>query len=78
MAGVAPGIEVLLSDSLHLLRGKRVGLRLIYDGAVGCPFDLYQGGPQKAGGLNLGSQLDTFGRDDGRDTTWPGVRAVQH
>jgi uncharacterized protein YbbC (DUF1343 family) len=26
MAGVAPGIEVLLSDSLHLLRGKRVGL----------------------------------------------------
>jgi uncharacterized protein YbbC (DUF1343 family) len=26
MAGVAPGIEVLLSDSLHLVRGKRVGL----------------------------------------------------
>jgi hypothetical protein len=26
-------------------------------------------GPQKAGGLNLGSQLDTFGRDDRRDTT---------
>jgi uncharacterized protein YbbC (DUF1343 family) len=26
MPGVAPGIEVLLSDSLHLLRGKRVGL----------------------------------------------------
>jgi uncharacterized protein YbbC (DUF1343 family) len=25
-AGVAPGIEVLLADSLHLLRGKRVGL----------------------------------------------------
>lgn len=25
-AGVAPGIEVLLSDSLHLVRGKRVGL----------------------------------------------------
>ena len=25
-AGVAPGIEVLLSDSLHLIRGKRVGL----------------------------------------------------
>lgn len=24
--GVAPGIEVLLSDSLHLVRGKRVGL----------------------------------------------------
>ena len=24
--GVAPGIEVLLSDSLHLIRGKRVGL----------------------------------------------------
>ncbi|PYP66030.1 MAG: DUF1343 domain-containing protein, partial [Gemmatimonadetes bacterium] len=25
-AGVAPGIEVLLTDSLQLLRGKRVGL----------------------------------------------------
>ena len=25
-AGVVPGVEVLLSDSLHLLRGKRVGL----------------------------------------------------
>ena len=25
-AGVAPGIEVLLTDSLHLVRGKRVGL----------------------------------------------------
>lgn len=25
-AGVAPGIEVLLGDSLHLIRGKRVGL----------------------------------------------------
>ena len=25
-AGVVPGIEVLLSDSLHLVRGKRVGL----------------------------------------------------
>ncbi|HKW09287.1 MAG TPA: DUF1343 domain-containing protein [Gemmatimonadaceae bacterium] len=25
-AGVTPGIEVLLSDSLHLVRGKRVGL----------------------------------------------------
>jgi uncharacterized protein YbbC (DUF1343 family) len=25
-AGVAPGIEVLLTDSLHLIRGKRVGL----------------------------------------------------
>ena len=25
-AGVVPGIEVLLSDSLHLIRGKRVGL----------------------------------------------------
>src|SRR5436190_3804517 len=25
-AGVAPGIEVLLTDSLELLRGKRVGL----------------------------------------------------
>ena len=25
-AGVIPGIEVLLSDSLHLIRGKRVGL----------------------------------------------------
>src|ERR1700736_2485384 len=24
--GVVPGVEVLLSDSLHLLRGKRVGL----------------------------------------------------
>src|SRR5438874_8539439 len=24
--GVAPGIEVLLRDSLHLVRGKRVGL----------------------------------------------------
>src|SRR5438067_371628 len=24
--GVAPGVEVLLTDSLHLLRGKRVGL----------------------------------------------------
>ena len=26
LSGVAPGIEVLLSDSLHLVRGKRVGL----------------------------------------------------
>src|SRR5687767_15360574 len=25
-AGVVPGVEVLLADSLHLLRGKRVGL----------------------------------------------------
>ena len=25
-AGVAPGIEVLLADSLHLVRGKRIGL----------------------------------------------------
>ena len=25
-AGVVPGVEVLLSDSLHLLKGKRVGL----------------------------------------------------
>src|SRR5215211_7966995 len=24
--GVVPGIEVLLSDSIHLVRGKRVGL----------------------------------------------------
>src|SRR3954447_18201614 len=24
--GVIPGVEVLLSDSLHLIRGKRVGL----------------------------------------------------
>ncbi|HZI40230.1 MAG TPA: hypothetical protein VFD67_00960, partial [Gemmatimonadaceae bacterium] len=24
--GVAPGVEVLLTDSLHLIRGKRVGL----------------------------------------------------
>ena len=26
VADIAPGIEVLLSDSLHLVRGKRVGL----------------------------------------------------
>lgn len=30
--GVVPGIEVLLSDSLHLLRGKRVGLLTNHSG----------------------------------------------
>ena len=31
-AGVVPGIEVLLSDSLHLIRGKRVGLLTNHSG----------------------------------------------
>ncbi|MGH9884295.1 MAG: exo-beta-N-acetylmuramidase NamZ domain-containing protein, partial [bacterium] len=31
-AGVVPGVEVLLSDSLHLLRGKRVGLLTNHSG----------------------------------------------
>ena len=31
-AGVVPGIEVLLSDSLHLVRGKRVGLLTNHSG----------------------------------------------
>src|SRR5947209_19425122 len=30
--GVIPGIEVLLSDSLHLIRGKRVGLLTNHSG----------------------------------------------
>src|SRR5690349_15384317 len=30
--GVVPGIEVLLSDSLHLIRGKRVGLLTNHSG----------------------------------------------
>jgi uncharacterized protein YbbC (DUF1343 family) len=32
MAGVTPGIEVLLTDSLHLLQGKRVGLLTNHSG----------------------------------------------
>ena len=32
MLGVVPGIEVLLSDSLHLIRGKRVGLLTNHSG----------------------------------------------
>jgi len=31
-AGVVPGVEVLLSDSLHLIRGKRVGLLTNHSG----------------------------------------------
>src|SRR4051812_21311167 len=31
-AGVIPGIEVLLSDSMHLIRGKRVGLLTNHSG----------------------------------------------
>src|SRR3954463_7342297 len=31
-AGVVPGIEVLLSDSLHLIKGKRVGLLTNHSG----------------------------------------------
>ncbi len=31
-AGVVPGIEVLLSDSIHLIRGKRVGLLTNHSG----------------------------------------------
>ena len=31
-AGVVPGIEVLLTDSLHLIRGKRVGLLTNHSG----------------------------------------------
>lgn len=31
-SGVVPGVEVLLSDSLHLLRGKRVGLLTNHSG----------------------------------------------
>jgi uncharacterized protein YbbC (DUF1343 family) len=31
-AGVIPGVEVLLSDSLHLIRGKRVGLLTNHSG----------------------------------------------
>lgn len=31
-AGVVPGVEVLLSDSLHLLKGKRVGLLTNHSG----------------------------------------------
>src|ERR1044071_5946523 len=30
--GVVPGIEVLLSDSIHLIRGKRVGLLTNHSG----------------------------------------------
>src|SRR4029078_3185002 len=30
--GVIPGVEVLLSDSLHLIRGKRVGLLTNHSG----------------------------------------------
>jgi uncharacterized protein YbbC (DUF1343 family) len=30
--GVVPGIEVLLSDSLHLIKGKRVGLLTNHSG----------------------------------------------
>ena len=31
-AGVIPGVEVLLSDSIHLIRGKRVGLLTNHSG----------------------------------------------
>jgi uncharacterized protein YbbC (DUF1343 family) len=31
-SGVVPGIEVLLSDSLHLIQGKRVGLLTNHSG----------------------------------------------
>src|SRR6185503_17888138 len=31
-AGVVPGVEVLLSDSMHLIRGKRVGLLTNHSG----------------------------------------------
>src|SRR3954464_12943906 len=31
-AGVIPGVEVLLSDSMHLVRGKRVGLLTNHSG----------------------------------------------
>jgi uncharacterized protein YbbC (DUF1343 family) len=31
-AGVVPGVEVLLSDSIHLIRGKRVGLLTNHSG----------------------------------------------
>jgi uncharacterized protein YbbC (DUF1343 family) len=31
-AGVIPGVEVLLTDSLHLLKGKRVGLLTNHSG----------------------------------------------
>src|SRR5512142_1251701 len=31
-AGVVPGVEVLLSDSVHLVRGKRVGLLTHHSG----------------------------------------------
>jgi len=43
------------------LGGRKTRRRLVYDGAVGCPFDLYQGDPQKARGLNLDSQLTHSG-----------------
>ncbi|OSI89772.1 hypothetical protein BST63_20085 [Bradyrhizobium canariense] len=51
--------------------GKHVGLRLVYDRAVGRPFDLSQG-PAKSRRPESQQQLDTFGRDDPRDTTGPG------
>src|SRR5689334_25385674 len=31
-AGVVPGVEVLLTDSIHLVRGKRVGLLTNHSG----------------------------------------------
>src|SRR5256885_145330 len=31
-AGVVPGVEVLLTDSMHLIRGKRVGLLTNHSG----------------------------------------------
>src|SRR6266567_3540692 len=31
-AGVVPGVEVLLTDSLHLIKGKRVGLLTNHSG----------------------------------------------
>ena len=48
MPGVTPGIEVLLADSLHLLKGKRVGLLTNHSGrdrAGRSTIDLLHGAP---------------------------------